>query len=387
MLERVIKFVTSLRLTVVCLGFAVLLVFFGTLAQVNEGLYQAQNRWFRSLFVWWGPQGGGWKVPIFPGGYLLGTLLLINLIAAHIKRFQLSWKKIGIHVTHAGIILLLIGQLTTDLFSRETQLRFVEGETKQYSESPLHNELVFLTDSSKPGEDEVVSIPESRLKEEGEVRVDKLPFTIRLKQFYVNSEIRARGPMVDTDAPPATRGVGANAVVTAIPETKDMESNNFPAAVIELAGAQGSLGTWLVSTVLKPQEIKLGERTWRVSFRMEREYLPYAVQLLKTTHEVYPGTDIPKNFQSRIRIENPTRNENREVDIYMNNPLRYEGMTFYQQQMGRDQLDLSRGSSTLQMVKNPAWVTPYVGCLAVGGGMVIQFMMHLIGFITKRRPK
>src|ERR1051325_7419976 len=80
MLDRIIKFFTSLRLTVVCLGFAVLLVFFGTLAQVNEGLYDAQNRWFRSLFVWWGPAGAGWKVPIFPGGYLLGTVLLINLI-------------------------------------------------------------------------------------------------------------------------------------------------------------------------------------------------------------------------------------------------------------------------------------------------------------------
>jgi hypothetical protein len=71
----------------------------------------------------------------------------------------------------------------------------------------------------------------------------------------------------------------------------------------------------------------------------------------------------------------------------MNNPLRYEGMTFYQHQMGRDEADANRGSSTLQVVKNPAWLTPYVGCAAVGGGMVIQFMMHLIGFVTKRRPK
>ena len=60
MLDRIIKFFTSLRLTVVCLAFAVLLVFFGTLAQVNEGLYDAQNRWFRSIFVWWGPAGAGW---------------------------------------------------------------------------------------------------------------------------------------------------------------------------------------------------------------------------------------------------------------------------------------------------------------------------------------
>jgi hypothetical protein len=387
MIERIIKFFTSLRLTVVCLGLAVLLVFFGTLAQVNEGLYDAQNRWFRSFFVWWDPPGSGWKLPIFPGGYLLGMVLLLNLIAAHIKRFQVGWKKLGIHVTHAGIILLLVGQLGTDLLSRETQLRFAEGETKGFSENILRNELVFLTDSDKPGHDEVISIPESLLKKQEEVRSEKLPFTIKVQKFHPNADLRARGPMVDTDAPPATRGVGPNVVLTPLPETKDMDSRNFPTAILELVGSQGSLGTWVVSTFLKPQEIKLGDRTWRMAFRMEREYLPYSMQLLKTTHEVYPGTTKPKNFQSRVRIENPARGENREVDIYMNNPLRYEGMTFYQHQMGRDEANMNRGSSTLQVVRNPAWLTPYVGCMAVGGGMVIQFMMHLVGFITKRRPK
>jgi hypothetical protein len=388
MLDRIIKFFTSLRLTVVCLGFAVLLVFFGTLAQVNEGLYLAQARWFRSFFVWWGPQGAGWQFPVFPGGYLIGGVLLVNLIAAHIKRFKLTWKKLGIHVTHTGIILLLVGQLATDLLSRETQIRFLEGETKNYSESALKNELVFMTDAPTPGEDEVISIPESFLKNGQEIRQEKLPFTVRVKEYYLNAEVRQRGPMVDTGAPPATRGVGVQAVITPVAEIRDMDKRNAPGAVIELIGPQGSLGTWLVSTALSnSQNIQVGDKTWRVALRWQREYLPYTIQLLKTTNEVYPGTDTPKNFQSRIRIENVGRGENREVDIYMNNPLRYEGMTFYQYQMGRDEFDANRGSSTLQVVRNPGWLTPYVGCLMVGGGMAIQFLMHLVGFVSKRRTK
>src|SRR5207245_1016828 len=103
------------------------------------------------------------------------------------------------------------------------------------------------------------------------------------------------------------------------------------------------------------------------------------------THEVYQGTENPKNFQSRIRVENPARGENREVDIYMNKPLRYEGRTFYQYQMGRDEVDENRGTSVLMVVKNPSWLTPYVGCLMVGLGMAIQFLMHLTKFISKRR--
>ena len=54
----------------------------------------------------------GHHIPlVLPGGYLLGSLLLVNLIAAHISRFQFTRKKLGIHVAHGGIILLLVGQL------------------------------------------------------------------------------------------------------------------------------------------------------------------------------------------------------------------------------------------------------------------------------------
>ena len=51
MLERALKIISSLKLTIVLLAFGIALVFFGTLAQVDEGLYAAQNRWFRSFFV------------------------------------------------------------------------------------------------------------------------------------------------------------------------------------------------------------------------------------------------------------------------------------------------------------------------------------------------
>ncbi len=386
-MKPIIKLFTSLRLTVVCLAFGVVLVFLGTLAQVNEGLYLAQSRWFRSFFIWWGPQGAHWSLPIFPGGYLIGGLLLINLIASHISRFQKTWKKLGIHVVHAGIILLLVGQLATDLLSHETQMRFAEGETRSFSESALRHELVFASDVAKPNEEEIVSIPESLLVNAAEIRHEKLPFTIRVKEYHKNAQLRAYGPMVDTNGPVATSGIGSQAVLVPLPEIRDTEQSNMPAVVLAISGPGSSSGTWVAWSKLgEAQEIKAGEKVWRMAFRSERQYLPYSMQLLKTTYEVYPGTEIPKNFQSRVRIDNPQKSEQREVDIYMNNPLRYDGLTFYQYQMGRDEVDPNRPSSTLQVVKNPGWLTPYMGCLMVGGGMVIQFMMHLVGFISKRRP-
>ena len=66
-LKRLLAFFSSLRLTVVCLGVGLVLVFIGTLAQVDLGLYKAQNEFFRSFFIYWGPKGTSWKIPVFPG--------------------------------------------------------------------------------------------------------------------------------------------------------------------------------------------------------------------------------------------------------------------------------------------------------------------------------
>src|SRR2546425_7458562 len=118
MLDRLAKLLTSLRLTVVLLCAGLALVFVGTLAQVHEGLYQAQSRYFKSWVVWKPTVGdSAWPI-LLPGGYLIGSLLLLNLLAAHATRFKFTRKKIGIWMIHAGIILLLVGQLLTDLLAR-----------------------------------------------------------------------------------------------------------------------------------------------------------------------------------------------------------------------------------------------------------------------------
>ena len=45
-----VKPLTSLKLTVFCLGCAMILVFLGTLDQVNIGVYEAENRYFKVSF-------------------------------------------------------------------------------------------------------------------------------------------------------------------------------------------------------------------------------------------------------------------------------------------------------------------------------------------------
>ena len=161
-----------------------------------------------------------------------------------------------------------------------------------------------------------------------------------------------------------------------------MDLRDLPAAIIELQTPSGSLGTWLVSeSIPQPQSVTINDHTWQLSLRLRRYYNPFSIQLLKFSHDIYQGTDIPKNFSSRVRVMRPDTGEDREVLIKMNSPLRYGGETFYQS--GYDENDPK--VTILQVVRNPSWLTPYVACILVGLGLVIQFMSHLIEFLSKRR--
>ncbi|MEQ1852472.1 MAG: cytochrome c biogenesis protein ResB [Chthoniobacteraceae bacterium] len=523
------KILTSLRLTVWLLGISVLLVFLGSIAQAPEGLWNAQVRWFKSLVVIRQAGDDWWVPPIFPGGHLLGGLLLLNLLAAHFKRFQFNFQKFGIQLTHFGIIVLLIGQFITDKTATESVLQFQEGEARNFTESHRDVELVFLREKDD-GTDEVVSFPEALVRKTGELRHEKMPFTVRVSQYGVNGEMLSlselpgmaenvkraistldgkfssvealtpiaeadsknpdraivwrkalkamgedgkdivastkklatdpkragellakvkqqfRGDMLDafkqmgererrfgsprsgsemafaaeleesgrladasTQKPVATNGSGKLVHIVNRPEIKDDKmGRNFQWAILEIAEGDKSLGTWLASARLNPQELEVDGKKWRFALRNERYYLPYSVQLVRAKQEVYQGTSQAKEFASRVLIDSPATGEKRETDITMNNPLRYAGLTFYQSTM--DQADRGPGTaallealsgrprsdfagmeekeggrlSGLQVVENPSMLAPYTGCLLVGFGMLWQFLFHLTGFLAKR---
>jgi cytochrome c biogenesis protein ResB len=151
---------------------------------------------------------------------------------------------------------------------------------------------------------------------------------------------------------------------------------------VEISGVDTSLGTWLLSNAIPdPQSFVLNGHTFELVMRQRRFYKPFALTLLDFRHDRYAGTDIPKNFSSRVRLLDFERKENREVLISMNDPLRYRGFTFYQ--AGFDNNDKT---SILQVVKNPAMLMPYIACGLVALGLVTQFSMHLFGFLKKRKP-
>ncbi len=398
-----IRFFTSLRLTVVCLALGLVLVFFGTMAQDPLGLYLAQDKFFHSFFVPAAPMWAaikktlqmlhiylppstaadvlhGSRFPVFPGGYLIGGVLLINLVASHFKRFTFTADKAGIWMVHAGLILLLLGQLGTDLLSRESSLHLREGEARNYSETEREAELA-VVDTTDPAGDKVVAIPQRALMGRQSFQHPDLPFKLQIKQLFANSLVSNRDTNA-VEAPVATQGIGPHATVKDLPRVTEMDKRDVPSAVIEVVTPQGSLGTWLVSEFIEqPQSFTCNNRTYQLALRARRYYMPYSLKLLNFQHDVYPGTDTPKNFSSRVVLDRPNTGEKREVLIYMNNPLRYAGETYYQASYDQD-----NPGTILQVVHNPSWLTPYFSCVLVGVGLLLQFAIHLLGFTLKRKP-
>ncbi len=401
MLNSLIQILTSLRLTVACLFAAIILVFFGTLAQVELGLYVTQEQYFRSLFVFWTPEGSNWRIPVWPGGYLLGGVLLANLIAAHIKRFKFTPKRSGIFLTHIGLILLLVGQFLTEVYQVESFMRIEEGNAKNYSEDGRGNELAVI-DVTDPNQEKVVALPQRSLVKGATIDIPDFPLSIRVKEFFRNSV--PGGPMVQPSGAriTATQGAGLRLPFDQQAITAKMDDENKPVALVEVVADGTALGEWTVSTwltkhpwstylkgqlgasgsLIGPQTFQHAGRTYELALRPVRYYKSYTVKLLDFTHARYKGTDIPKDFSSRIHLSDPGENVERDVLIYMNNPLRYGGETYYQ-----GGFEPGDTVSILQVVKNPAWLTPYLSCILVGVGLLVQFGMHLTGFLKKSRTR
>ena len=100
-MKRVLDMLGSYGLACLLLLDLFLLTLFGTLYQVEHGLYQAQKIYFESWFV---VQSA--PVPlVLPGGLLCMGLLAVNLFVGGMVRIQKSKRTVGVMVVHVGIAL------------------------------------------------------------------------------------------------------------------------------------------------------------------------------------------------------------------------------------------------------------------------------------------
>jgi cytochrome c-type biogenesis protein CcsB len=401
LLYRLLALLASLRITVVLFALSLGLVFFGTIAMMDVGIATAVHDYFRSYTIVWIPLeifaelgqvffGVSREVHLagsfpYPGGWLLGGLLLVNLLAAHIVRFRLTWRRSGILVLHSGIVVLMIGELITGLFAVEGSMIIVANGSANYTVHQDRSELAILTPAGDK-EDDVVVIPDGILRRGGRIENAQLPFDVEVLQYMTNSRLTGvpagavnpadRGEGLDWMAQPRAESAGAD----------PQQTVNVPSAYVQFLkkGTSESLGKYLVSGYLgedaddPAQQVTVGGKTYQVALRFEREYKPYTVYLNEFHHELYPGTTKPKDFSSYVRLKDPTRGVDREARIWMNHPLSYAGETFYQQSFLKND-----AGTVLQVVRNPGDLLPYLGCLLVAGGMLLHFGLKLTEFLNR----
>jgi len=385
---KIIDFCASLRVTVVLFVLAFILVFFGTWAQVDAGIWTVVKQYFRWWFVWIPmkillfrtidiPENYG--IP-FPGGWTLGALLLTNLLAAHATRFKLTWKRSGIMILHSGLIVMMLGEFFTGVFAIEGRMTIVEGFASNFVESDRHYELA-IVERSNPKVDDEILVPGSFLKEGSVLKNPELPFDIEVVRYMVNSEIWR--PKVG-ERNLATEGIRRHRIAIEKRESPGVESaGEFPSAYVTLRQKNTSvpLGTYLVSTWFsflncQPDTVTQDGRNYQISLRPQRSYRDYTIELNKFQHKKFVGTNVAKDFRSFVRLIEPGKGENRQVEIYMNHPLYYRGETFYQ-----SSLAVCAKGTILQVVHNWGWWLPYLSCAMVSGGMLIHFGIMLVNFL------
>ena len=377
-IREALRPLSSLRLTVALLLLSMLLVFGGTWAQAEQGLWTVLSTHFRA---WVAPFQVGPVRLLIPGGYTLGCLLLANLLAAHALRFQLAWRRAGVLLIHSGLVLLLVGELVTSQLAVEARMEISEGRTVDFASDLREVELV-LVDPSRADRDVVVAIPQARLVKDALIVHPLLPCDLRVVAFYKNSRLfqSAEGEPIEGPQPDAGSARGLR-----VEEAREVagaggDGVDIPSALIRLEKGGAPQGTWLASAWLDEQPLPLEGKTWGFALRFRRHYKPWQLTLDDFRHDRYTGTSVAKNFASHLRLLDRETGEERQVVIAMNEPLRYRGETLYQSAFKDDDR-----TTILQVVRNPGWTLPYIA-VAIGAlGMLIHFGQTLSRFLRRER--
>jgi ABC-type transport system involved in cytochrome c biogenesis permease subunit len=312
-----------------------------------------------------------------------GTAAGLVLLVGSVLVFR---KRAGIVLLHGGIALMMLSELFTGIAAQESQMTIVEGATASFSDDNRSAELSII-DRSDAGEDHVTVIPASLLKanmgEDDPIEHAKLPFKVQVHRWLPNSRMRAPDA---SDRNAATTGFGTQVIAEEVQKATGVGERakivDVPSAYVELFSSESgsSLGTYVTSPHLDDQVVEVDGKKYDLALRFKRIHYPYTLTLKDFRFDRYTGTNTAKNYSALVQLKDPRHNIDREMLIRMNNPLRYDGITFYQSDFDPE----TEKMTVLSVVDNPSWMTPYVACMLVATGMLAHFGVMLVRFLRRR---
>ena len=265
------------------------------------------------------------------------TQATMAAIAGYIACLFLFKRKAGMVLLHIGIMGLMLNEIWVTLGHKEHRLIVAEGDTSSEVLDIRYHEMA-IVDVSDPEVDRVVTVPADKLASLETISSPELPFDIKCVEYLRNNRFAKTTSQVDN---PATAGIGLRLPVIEIPTvagTGNDKEVDSPAAYVELFDKKtgNSLGVHTLPSQLKVEladRVTVDGKDYHILLRMQTFNKPYKITLNDAIRENYPGSMTPKYYGSEVTIDDVSTGEVTSQRIFMNNPLRYNGETFYQSGM------------------------------------------------------
>ena len=379
---KLIQVFGSYGLACLCLIFLFVLTFFGTLHQVENGLYDAKQTYFNSWFLW--TEVGGASVPYFPGGVLSMSLLTVNLIIGGLLRITWSTRNAGVIIIHFGIIFMLLAGLVKLTRSDEGHLTLMEGGSSDHFQSyNLWEVAVWEVTAGEVGEE--LLIPDEHITDLiGSTRrtftSPDLPFDLTLTGFVQNCDILPKGPQWE-----ATGEVIDGYGILALPAEKESERDlaGIHAEVLIDGRSERAI---LYGAQRAPWVFNASGKRWAVDMRHTRYPMPYGITLKKFQKEDHPGISMAKSFRSWVTRADESGEE--EILIQMNEPLREGGLVLFQSSWGPEGAGPEGPFfSVFSVVRNPSDKWPEYSMWIIFIGLVMTFLRTLLRFVRKQNSE
>lgn len=371
----------SYGLACTLLFFLFLLTLLGTLAQISDGLYAVQKRYFESWYLL--QPVGPISIPL-PGGALCMGLLALNLLVGGLVRIRKTAATAGILVVHVGIVIMMVAALVKWRFSEDGFLRLYEGQQSD-SWSSWHEWEVAVWDASQKSEVRELLIPQAHFADLAEGRqrtctTPELPFEIRLSYYAENADVLPKGPMWQGYGP-TVDGYAIRALA------RDAENErNLAALQVEAVRADGtSERAILWGDARAAWEIDADGKRFALALRKKLHTMPYTIRLEDFRKRDHPGMTMAAAFESDVT--QIARGVERKVRIEMNEPLRDGGLVLFQSSWGPNNAKADTPLySVFSVARNPSDQWPLISCIVIALGLVWAFGRRLLHYIRSQRP-
>ena len=350
------------KLTCLCLVFLFLLTFFGTLYQVDHGLFAAQQTFYNSYFLML------YNFLPFPGTQTVLGVLLFNLCGYLVNMLFKEKVKFGIVIIHVGLVMMLLGGAITHHFAQESQLTLAEGEASNVTAAYHDWELALIRDDGE--KKDVRAVDSDDLKDGQTVDFSVPGLRVTAEKYFVSCLVNMNGAPAN---PPQSRMNIAD--LRSVPLNKEPERNIAGGIFAVQSGKETQRFLLFGEGDVSTQPVDIGGQPYWLVLRHKRFQIPMTISLAEFKREMHPGTQLAKGFSSRVTMT--ADGTERDVTISMNKPLRHRGYTLYQSSFREDQQTGAK-SSTFSVVHNYGRLLPYISTGTIVFGMVWHFVFMLI---------